>query len=61
MDPHAVLGVARGASDEEIKAAVLRFNRFDLYTKAEQRPDIPKLWPYYQTLIDRFLPGKISW
>lgn len=40
---------------------MLRFNRFDLYTKAEQRPDIPKLWPYYQTLIDRFLPGKISW
>jgi inositol oxygenase len=52
---------AYAPGDEEIKAAVLRFNRFDLYTKAEQRPDIPKLWPYYQTLIDRFLPGKISW
>lgn len=47
--------------DEEVKAAVLRFNRFDLYTKAEERPDIPKLWPYYQNLIDRFLPGKIAW
>ena len=52
---------AMSPGDEEIKAAVLRFNRFDLYTKAEKRPDIPALWPYYQKLIDRFLPGKIAW
>ena len=41
--------------------AVLKFNRFDLYTKSDTRPDIPKLWPYYQKLIDRYLPGKLAW
>ncbi len=47
--------------DEKLKEAVLKFNRFDLYTKADRRPDIPALWPYYQKLIDRFLPGKLAW
>jgi inositol oxygenase len=47
--------------DEKLKEAVLKFNRFDLYTKADVRPDIPALWPYYQKIIDRFLPGKLAW
>ena len=49
------------SGDEKLKVAVLSFNRFDLYTKADTRPDVPTLWPYYQALIDKYLPGKISW
>jgi len=37
------------------------FNKFDLYTKAPEMPDIEKLKPYYQSLIDKYLPGKIKW
>lgn len=36
------------------------FSRYDLYTKSEKIPDIEKLWPYYQSLIDKYLPGDIE-
>ena len=47
--------------DEELLDWVLEFNKFDLYTKADVRPDVAKLWPYYQSIIDKYLPGKLSW
>jgi len=47
--------------DAELLEWVLEFNKFDLYTKADIRPDIKQLWPYYQTLIDKYLPGKLWW
>ena len=37
------------------------FNRFDLYTKRDTLPDMEALWPYYQSLIDKYLPGLIRW
>merc|ERR1711988_1052309 len=47
--------------DEELLEWVRTFNEFDLYTKADERPDPVKLWPYYQSLIDRYCPGKLWW
>lgn len=47
--------------DDELKKWVLEFNKFDLYTKADNPPEIDKLWPYYQSLIDKYLPGKLDW
>lgn len=38
----------------------LSFSRYDLYTKSEKIPDIEALWPYYQSLIDKYLPGKLN-
>lgn len=35
-------------------------SRYDLYTKSEVVPDIDALWPYYQTLIDKYLPGVLE-
>lgn len=52
---------AMAPGDEQLMEAVLTFNRFDLYTKADTRPDVAALWPYYQKLIDKFLPGKLAW
>ncbi|XP_039961692.1 inositol oxygenase [Bactrocera neohumeralis] len=46
--------------DEETKKWVLIFNRYDLYTKSEKVPDIDALWPYYQSLIDKYLPGVLE-
>jgi len=47
--------------DEEIKDWVKKFNEHDLYTKSEVLPDIEKLKPYYQSLIDKYIPGKVKW
>jgi len=47
--------------DENLLEWVLEFNKFDLYTKADVRPDVKKLWPYYQSLIDKYCPGKLWW
>ena len=35
-------------------------SKYDLYTKSTKIPDISSLKPYYQTLIDKYLPGTVS-
>ncbi len=47
--------------DEKIIESIIDFNQFDLYTKSDEKPDVGKLWPYYQGLIDEFCPGKLDW
>lgn len=47
--------------DEKLLAAVLRFNQYDLYSKSDSLPDVEALWPYYQGLIDKFMPGLVKW
>jgi inositol oxygenase len=47
--------------DEKLIEAVLDFNQFDLYSKSDSRPDLNALWPYYQSLIDKYMPGKLKW
>jgi len=44
--------------DYESMKAVLEFNKFDLYTKdqAGLSCTIDELWPYYQTIIDKYFP-----
>jgi len=49
------------ARDQELKQWVREFNKFDLYTKGNARPDVKALWPYYQKLIDKYCPGKLHW
>jgi hypothetical protein len=36
-------------------------SKFDLYTKCPDLPDVDKLRPYYQGLIDKYCPGVLSW
>ncbi|XP_031149268.1 inositol oxygenase isoform X2 [Sander lucioperca] len=40
---------------------VQEFNKFDLYTKSTELPDVDKLKPYYQSLIDKYCPGILKW
>jgi len=47
--------------DVETKKWVLKFNNYDLYTKAPKVLSSEELWPYYQSLIDKFCPGKLCW
>ena len=37
--------------------AVLEFNAFDLYSKGVELVDVDAVWPFYQGLIDKWLPG----
>ncbi|XP_066144300.1 inositol oxygenase [Euwallacea fornicatus] len=45
----------------ETKNWVLTFNQYDLYTKSSNIPDIEALWPYYESLIEKYIPGELEW
>lgn len=47
--------------DMKVLPLIREFNKFDLYTKSSPVPDIESLIPYYQSLIDKYIPGKIRW
>lgn len=47
--------------DREMFSWVRRFNPYDLYTKSSARVDVEALRPFYDELINEFLPGKLSW
>ncbi|XP_033102192.1 inositol oxygenase-like [Anneissia japonica] len=47
--------------DIQMLSWVKEFNQFDLYSKSDELPDIEALKPYYQSLIDKYFPGKIKW
>ncbi|CAK8694346.1 unnamed protein product [Clavelina lepadiformis] len=47
--------------DREMKPWILKFNEHDLYTKSRDFPDMEELRPYYQSLIDKYTPGKLKW
>lgn len=49
------------ASDQKRLEWVQSFNPYDLYSKSEGAPDVEALRPYYQGLIDRYLPAVIAW
>ncbi len=40
---------------------VQAFNPYDLYTKSHAKPDVEKLRPFYDDLINEYLPGKLKW
>lgn len=46
--------------DEKMLPWVDEFNTFDLYTKGHDIPDVEELKPYYQGLIDKFIPGVVK-
>ena len=46
--------------DRKMLPWVKELNRFDLYTKSDQMPDVKKLMPYYKALIDKYIPGKVA-
>lgn len=45
--------------DREMRAWVQRFNPYDLYSKSAVMPDWKELRPYYEALIEKYLPGKL--
>uniref|UniRef100_A0A158PA70 Inositol oxygenase n=1 Tax=Angiostrongylus cantonensis TaxID=6313 RepID=A0A158PA70_ANGCA len=47
--------------DRKMFGAILMLNECDLYSKDDTKPDIRKLKPYYQSLIDQYIPGEVAW
>eukprot|EP00449_Zooxanthella_nutricula_P036692 CAMPEP_0198615298 /NCGR_PEP_ID=MMETSP1462-20131121/159321_1 /TAXON_ID=1333877 /ORGANISM="Brandtodinium nutriculum, Strain RCC3387" /LENGTH=504 /DNA_ID=CAMNT_0044347097 /DNA_START=59 /DNA_END=1575 /DNA_ORIENTATION=- len=48
--------------DADIKAWVKEFNKFDLYSKGDEIPDVAALKPYYQSLLEKYnIGGKLRW
>jgi inositol oxygenase len=47
--------------DLELMDWVRRFNPYDLYSKAHERPDVARLRPYYEDLIAEFFPPQLAW
>ena len=40
---------------------VKKFNPYDLYSKSPVRPVWEELRPYYTSVIEKYLPGKLAW
>uniref|UniRef100_G3PHJ2 Inositol oxygenase n=1 Tax=Gasterosteus aculeatus aculeatus TaxID=481459 RepID=G3PHJ2_GASAC len=49
------------ANDLRMLPWVQEFNKFDLYTKTTEMPEIDTLKLYYQSLIDKYCPGTLKW
>jgi inositol oxygenase len=47
--------------DKEMWKWVKEFNQFDLYSKADELPNVEKLKRYYQQLILKYFPEKLLW
>ena len=47
--------------DRKMFEWVRAFNPYDLYTKNHEKPDSKKLRPFYEELINEYLPGKLNW
>ena len=48
-------------TDREMMKWVKAFNRYDLYSKGDGRPDVKALRPYYEELVDEFFPEPLNW
>jgi inositol oxygenase len=49
------------AGDTELLKWVVDFNQYDLYTKRDERMDVPGLRPFYEELIAEYFPKQLAW
>ncbi|MFN3325783.1 MAG: inositol oxygenase family protein [Bryobacteraceae bacterium] len=47
--------------DREMFEWVRKFNPYDLYSKSEVKPDLEKVRPYYEKLVNEFFPPQLDW
>ncbi len=48
-------------TDRAMLKWVRAFNRYDLYSKGAPRPKADELMPYYEELVNEFLPEPLKW
>ncbi len=49
------------AEDSQQLHWVNEFNKYDLYTKRDERMDVAGLRPFYEQLISEYFPSKLAW
>jgi len=54
-------GHLMNAEDRAMMAWVRRFNPYDLYSKSEEPPDLARLRPFYEDLVEEFFPSELAW
>lgn len=47
--------------DREMFQWVRTFNPYDLYSKDENPPPVDELRPFYEELVEEYLPGRLRW
>jgi inositol oxygenase len=47
--------------DREMFAWVRNFQKYDLYSKADEKPDVEALKPFYRELVAEYFPAEIAW
>ncbi len=47
--------------DRALVKWVRAFNRYDLYSKGDDRPNLDELRPYYEDLTQEFFPDPLNW
>ncbi|NXA01563.1 MIOX oxygenase, partial [Nesospiza acunhae] len=58
---HGDYGHLCSEEDRRMLPWLRELNKFDLYTKQEELPDVQQLHAYYQGLIDKYCPGQLCW
>lgn len=48
-------------TDRAMMKWVKAFNRYDLYSKGDERPNVKELKPYYEDLVEEFFPEPLNW
>ena len=49
------------AKDGEMVKWVRAFNRYDVYSRGRERPNVEELMPYYEDLATEFFPDPLRW
>ena len=58
---HGAYGHLTNEQDQAMLGWVNKFNPYDLYSKANTKPDLAQLKPYYDDLFAEFLPATLDW
>lgn len=58
---HGAYDYLMNDQDREMLKWVKLFQKFDLYSKLPEKPNVDELIPYYQRLIAKYFPEKLRW
>jgi inositol oxygenase len=58
---HGAYAYLTNEHDQKMLFWVREFQKHDLYSKLPEKPDVEKLVPFYQKLIDKYFPKILKW
>jgi len=58
---HGAYNYLTNEKDQQMLKWVKEFQKFDLYSKLPEKPDVQALTPYYKGLIAKYFPNEVRW